>query len=77
MENANYIKEQSLNWLELKYGLESVIKSIKTDSEVKQESVLALDEVKDEDKTYKRIMDNIVKSRIFGNTCITKKEKLQ
>lgn len=50
MGNANHINEQSLNWLELKNDLESVIKSIKTDSEVKQASILALDAVKNEDE---------------------------
>lgn len=50
MGNANHINEQSLNWVELKNDLESVIKSIKTDSEVKQASILALDAVKNEDE---------------------------
>lgn len=50
MGNANHINEQSLNWVELKNDLESVIKSIKTDSEVKQASMLALDAVKNEDE---------------------------
>ena len=50
MGNANHINEQSLNWGELKNDLESVIKSIKTDSEVKQASILALDAVKNEDE---------------------------
>ncbi|WP_278226689.1 hypothetical protein [Lactococcus lactis] len=50
MGNANHINKQSLNWVELKNDLESVIKSIKTDSEVKQASILALDAVKNEDE---------------------------
>lgn len=50
MGNANHINEQPLNWVELKNDLESVIKSIKTDSEVKQASILALDAVKNEDE---------------------------
>lgn len=57
--NSNSISEGTMNWSELEQDLENVVNSIKTESEVKQASILALEAVKKRDEDlFKQVVIN-------------------